>query len=150
MKKSYHSSAEPIAEASITRPSMISAHQRAWQSRPSYLDPRLVSWSCRKRHQSPEVGQGSVVVVGILRDAPLSPQAPARDRGAWQDAAAAPASAPKRAAPIAAPIAEAAGERRHVTVMFCDLVDSTGIAARLDAEEWRDLVGAYLDAASTA
>jgi class 3 adenylate cyclase len=46
--------------------------------------------------------------------------------------------------------AEAAGERRHVTVMFCDLVDSTGIAARLDAEEWRDLVGAYLDAASAA
>ena len=42
------------------------------------------------------------------------------------------------------------GERRHVTVMFCDLVDSTGIAARLDAEEWRDLVGAYLDAASAA
>jgi class 3 adenylate cyclase len=31
------------------------------------------------------------------------------------------------------------GERRHVTVMFCDLVDSTGIAAKLDAEEWRDL-----------
>jgi class 3 adenylate cyclase len=29
-------------------------------------------------------------------------------------------------------------------------VDSTGIAAKLDAEEWRDLVGAYLDAASTA
>ena len=23
-------------------------------------------------------------------------------------------------------------------MMFCDLVDSTGIAARLDAEEWRD------------
>jgi class 3 adenylate cyclase/predicted ATPase len=45
---------------------------------------------------------------------------------------------------------EAAGERRHVTVLFCDLVDSTGIAARLDAEEWRDLVGAYLDAASAA
>jgi class 3 adenylate cyclase len=34
--------------------------------------------------------------------------------------------------------------------MFCDLVDSTGIAAKLDAEEWRDLVGAYLDAASSA
>jgi len=31
-----------------------------------------------------------------------------------------------------------------------DLVDSTGIAARLDAEEWRDLVGAYADAASAA
>jgi class 3 adenylate cyclase len=45
---------------------------------------------------------------------------------------------------------EATGERRHVTVMFCDLVDSTGIAAKLDAEEWRDLVGAYIDAASAA
>ena len=55
---------------------------------------------------------------------------------------------PATAMPIAT--AEAAGERRHVTVMFCDLVDSTGIAAKLDAEEWRDLVGAYLDAASTA
>jgi hypothetical protein len=44
--------------------------------------------------------------------------------------------------------AEAAGECRHVTVMFCDLVDSTGIASKLDAEDWRDLVGAYLDAAT--
>jgi class 3 adenylate cyclase len=34
--------------------------------------------------------------------------------------------------------------------MFCDLVGSTGISARLDAEEWRDLVGSYLDAASAA
>src|SRR5580693_228530 len=55
--------------------------------------------------------------------------------------------------PMAAPAAlggEAVGERRHVTVMFCDLVDSTGIAAQLDAEEWRDLVGSYLVAASAA
>jgi class 3 adenylate cyclase len=41
-------------------------------------------------------------------------------------------------------------ERRHVTVMFCDLVDSTRISATLDAEDWRELVGAYLDAAATA
>ena len=46
--------------------------------------------------------------------------------------------------------AEAAGERRYLTVMFCDLVGSTAISAQLDAEEWRDLVGAYLDAASAA
>src|SRR4029077_8682174 len=45
---------------------------------------------------------------------------------------------------------EVAGERRHVTVMFCDLVGSTSISAGLDAEDWRDLVGAYLDAASAA
>jgi class 3 adenylate cyclase len=49
-----------------------------------------------------------------------------------------------------APVLEAAGERRHVTVMFCDLVGSTSISAGLDAEDWRDLVGAYLDAASAA
>jgi class 3 adenylate cyclase/tetratricopeptide (TPR) repeat protein len=48
------------------------------------------------------------------------------------------------------PSAEAAGERRYLTVMFCDLVGSTAISAQLDAEEWRDLVGSYLDAASAA
>ena len=58
-------------------------------------------------------------------------------------------AAPTVAPPISASV-EAAGERRYLTVMFCDLVDSTGIAARLDAEEWRDLVGAYLDTASAA
>jgi hypothetical protein len=42
------------------------------------------------------------------------------------------------------------GERRYLTVMFCDLVGSTGISAKLDAEEWRDLVGSYLDAATAA
>ena len=52
--------------------------------------------------------------------------------------------------PLPAALAEAAGERRYLTVMFCDLVGSTGISAQLDAEEWRDLVGAYLDAASAA
>jgi class 3 adenylate cyclase len=45
---------------------------------------------------------------------------------------------------------DAVGERRYLTVMFCDLVGSTGISAQLDAEEWRDLVGSYLDATSAA
>ncbi|HXB80421.1 MAG TPA: adenylate/guanylate cyclase domain-containing protein, partial [Bradyrhizobium sp.] len=51
--------------------------------------------------------------------------------------------------PISA-AAEVSGERRYVTVMFCDLVGSTSISAQLDAEEWRDLVSAYLDAACAA
>jgi len=42
------------------------------------------------------------------------------------------------------------GERRHLTVMFCDLVGSTEIAHKLDPEEWRDLVASYQRAASTA
>src|SRR5271169_4010638 len=34
--------------------------------------------------------------------------------------------------------------------MFCDLVGSTNLAAKLDAEDWRNLVSAYLDEASQA
>ena len=51
-------------------------------------------------------------------------------------------------APASAAIATA--ERRPITVMFCDLVGSTSLAARLDPEDWRNLVGSYLDAASAA
>jgi SAM domain (Sterile alpha motif) len=58
--------------------------------------------------------------------------------------AAAPAR-PCAPTPTAAPVAEPVGERRHVTVMFCDLVGSTSISAALDAEDW---VGSYLDAAT--
>ena len=57
---------------------------------------------------------------------------------------------PSAATRTTVPVTEAAGERRYVTVMFCDLVGSTSISAGLDAEDWRDLVGAYLDAASAA
>ncbi len=45
---------------------------------------------------------------------------------------------------------EVSAERRPITVMFCDLVGSTAISAALDAEDWRNLVSAYLDAASEA
>jgi class 3 adenylate cyclase len=46
--------------------------------------------------------------------------------------------------------AEQSAERRPITVMFCDLVGSTGLAAKLDPEDWRNLVNAYLDEASAA
>src|SRR5215831_11162987 len=42
---------------------------------------------------------------------------------------AAPAAAAARTAPVTA---SAGGERRHLTVLFCDLVNSTSIAAQLD------------------
>ena len=55
------------------------------------------------------------------------------------------------ASPPPAPVAlRDDAERRPLTVMFCDLVGSTSLAAKLDAEDWRDLVGAYLDEASKA
>src|SRR5499426_4083564 len=34
-------------------------------------------------------------------------------------------------------------ERRQLTVMFCDLVESTKLASQLDPEDWRDVVRAY-------
>jgi class 3 adenylate cyclase/tetratricopeptide (TPR) repeat protein len=40
------------------------------------------------------------------------------------------------------------GERRQLTVLFCDLVGSTPLAARLDPEDWREVVRTYQRAAS--
>jgi class 3 adenylate cyclase len=45
---------------------------------------------------------------------------------------------------------QVSAERRPITVMFCDLVGSTSLAAKLDPEDWRNLVNAYLDEASKA
>jgi class 3 adenylate cyclase len=60
-----------------------------------------------------------------------------------------PAEANLPAAPV--PIAASRdAERRPVAVMFCDLVGSTNLAVRLDAEDWRNLVHAYLEEASSA
>ena len=36
-----------------------------------------------------------------------------------------------------------AGERRHLTVMFCDMVGSSRLAGQLDPEDWNDIVSAY-------
>jgi class 3 adenylate cyclase len=54
-----------------------------------------------------------------------------------------PRSGPQTGSQIAA-------ERRPITVMFCDLVGSTSLASRFDAEDWRSIVNAYLDEASGA
>jgi len=65
----------------------------------------------------------------------------------------APAPTVSRPVATASPSASgstASAERRPITVMFCDLVGSTSLAAKLDPEDWRNLVGSYLDAASTA
>jgi DNA-binding SARP family transcriptional activator len=41
--------------------------------------------------------------------------------------------------------AERAPDRRTVTVLFCDLVDSTGLAAELDPEVYRALISRYFE-----
>jgi class 3 adenylate cyclase/tetratricopeptide (TPR) repeat protein len=70
--------------------------------------------------------------------AALSAAAPSTD---------APAPSPK---PSRLKSSQHEAERRPITVMFCDLVGSTSLAAKLDAEDWRNLVNAYLDEASNA
>jgi class 3 adenylate cyclase len=47
-------------------------------------------------------------------------------------------TAVSRAAPL-----HADAERRQLTVMFCDLVDSTTLATRLDPEDLREIIAAY-------
>jgi class 3 adenylate cyclase len=80
-----------------------------------------------------------LAAIARLNDTPVAAASVAVAVSGAQPLAAA-TSPPTPAVPV--------GERRHVVVMFCDLVDSTGIAAQLDAEEWRD--GGYLGAASAA
>jgi SAM domain (Sterile alpha motif) len=60
-------------------------------------------------------------------------------------------AAPTQVAPTAEPAPAAAfAERRQLTVMFCDLVGSTAMSARLDPEDMREVIRAYQDACSGA
>jgi class 3 adenylate cyclase len=52
-----------------------------------------------------------------------------------------PAQAIRPSAGLATPEAE----RRQLTVLFCDLVDSTSLASQLDPEDLREVVRAYQD-----
>jgi len=46
-------------------------------------------------------------------------------------------------APFRAVVAAGVAERRQLTVMFSDLIDSTMLASRLDPEEMGEVIGAY-------
>ena len=67
---------------------------------------------------------------------PASPSAPPGPPRAPQVPAAAEATPPATPPPRDA-------ERRQLTVMFCDLVDSTRLSSQLDPEDYRDVVRAY-------
>jgi class 3 adenylate cyclase len=95
---------------------------------------------------------GGYQFAAVLRKArPTAAPEPQEQVNAAKLDAPAPLSAPALAhadpsGPAAAQSTSA--ERRLLTVMFCDLVGSMGLAATLDPEDWRDLVKAYLDEAS--
>ena len=58
--------------------------------------------------------------------------------------AAAPVVDSQQGAAINAPLVT--GERRQLTVMFCDVVNSTGLSEELDPEELRDIMRTYQEA----
>jgi len=64
--------------------------------------------------------------------------------GASLSRAVVPALAPTPTAPPdlapAVPSPAEVGERRQLTVRFCDLVGSTPLSQQFDAEEWRDII----------
>src|ERR1700730_16604439 len=68
----------------------------------------------------------------------------ARQPGGWKFCGdcGAPLAAAATVAEVS-PIAVFPAERRHLTVLFCDLVGSTEIAAHRDPEEWREVVAGY-------
>jgi class 3 adenylate cyclase len=76
---------------------------------------------------------------------PVSPPTASASQVVTQD------NDPDQAPPVADVPLTAAGhvprpsdaERRQLTVMFCDLVDSTKLSSQLDPEDWRDVVWAY-------
>ncbi|MFN8643413.1 MAG: adenylate/guanylate cyclase domain-containing protein [Candidatus Binatia bacterium] len=64
---------------------------------------------------------GTAVATDLVRDAPAGDAAAAR--------------------PVPRPLPD--GERRQLTVMFCDLVDSVGLGQRIDPEDLHEVVRAY-------
>ena len=88
-----------------------------------------------------------------MKDELLHAQQVARDEEGrvlvWTgDAATPPALQPPtppmaQATPPSAPSPPPEAERRQLTVLFCDLVDSTALASQLDPEDLREVVRAY-------
>jgi class 3 adenylate cyclase len=78
---------------------------------------------------------GAVLVWTGSGDTPPSPQ-PQPAPEAAQPARVAPS-------PVVSPTPDA--ERRQLTVLFCDLVDSTALSGQLDPEDLREVVRAYQD-----
>jgi class 3 adenylate cyclase/predicted ATPase len=58
------------------------------------------------------------------------------------------AEQPRPAALAAEPLA-VSGERRQLTVMFCDLIESTALSTELDPEDFREVLNAYYQASAS-
>src|SRR5262245_14084087 len=80
--------------------------------------------------------------------APVTPSAPLMPAAGPSETPAPPPDGPAvsprpGALPLPGPLAPPEAERRPLTVLFCDLVDSTRLASHLDPEDFREIVRAY-------
>ncbi|MEP6934404.1 MAG: adenylate/guanylate cyclase domain-containing protein, partial [Nitrospirota bacterium] len=99
----------------------------------------------------PELNQGDLEALGVLLGhrkmllraiAQLSPSAEAKGPGSQ------PHVVSTDTPPV--PPERDQAERRQLTVMFCDLVDSTALSRRLDPEDLQEVIRRFLDACSHA
>ncbi len=97
----------------------------------------------------PELNQGDLEALGVLLGhrkqllraiAQLSPHADVLSAGPLPSAVSPDASP--------APPERDQAERRQLTVLFCDLVDSTALSRRVDPEDLQDIARRFLDACS--
>src|SRR5262245_40817482 len=107
-------------------------------------DEQLAALKDELLYSQPQViddaGRGLVWTGGAAMPvAPASPPSQPVSPSATLEAA-----GPQTAPPLAASSPQEA-ERRQLTVLFCDLVDSTVLASQLDLEELREVVRAYQD-----
>src|SRR4051794_40614723 len=91
-----------------------------------------IDWEVLPKLTSDDLKEVGVVAIGHRRKLL---NAIAALSAAVQDAA--ETAAPWETSPIAG------AERRQLTVMFCDLVGSTALSARLDPEDLHEVIGAY-------
>jgi class 3 adenylate cyclase/predicted ATPase len=109
-------------------------HQLDLEQYASAFAENAIDWSILPSLTSDDLREIGVAAVGHRRKllnaiAALSAAAPAAEL-----------TLPMSSELIAVP---SGAERRQLTVMFCDLVGSTALSARLDPEDLREVIGAY-------
>ena len=88
-------------------------------------------------HVVDDAGRGLVWAGDTSVPPALSPSPPSSASAALPHTQAVPK------APLSADYAAPEAERRQLTVLFCDLVDSTALSTKLDPEDLREVVRAY-------
>jgi class 3 adenylate cyclase/predicted ATPase/energy-coupling factor transporter ATP-binding protein EcfA2 len=106
------------------------AHLAALKDELLYSQPHVVD----------DVGRGLVWTADTDMPSTLSPSPPLPVPAERPHAQTVPGAPP----PVAPRAVDA--ERRQLTVMFCDLVESTKLSSQLDPEEYREVVRAYQSA----